>query len=146
MATPICDKIMDSLVAALGSVSPEAYSCTLLVKEPDYSADTVADGITIIHEGDWTYEENPPLGMDGIYQSYEVQIFVRGGNERNYQRLCRQYASDAKRALMLDESQGGLARWSKVLGARKFNDGSLRGVTVDFQVYFRTLKDKPDQQ
>ncbi len=139
---------MDRLIFALGSVSAtsEDYSTTLLVKEPDYTADTVADGICIVNEGDWTYEENPPFLMDGIYQTYEVVIFVRGGNERNYQRLCRQYASDAKRALMLDESQGGYARWSKVLGARKFNDGSLRGVTVDFQVYFRTLKDKPDRQ
>ena len=146
MATPICDRIMDDIVLALGSVNGGGYSSTLLVKEPDYTADAVADGVTIVNEGDWTYEDSPPLQMDGIYQSYEVTIYVRGGNERNYQRLCRQYASDAKRALMLDESRGGLARWCKVLGARKFNDGSLRGVTVDFQVYFRTLLDKPDQQ
>lgn len=137
---------MDNLVAALGSVAGGDYASTLLVKEPDYTADAVADGVCIVNEGDWTYEENPPLGMDGIYQSYDFVIFVRGGNERDYQRLARQYASDAKRAVMLDESRGGLARWSKVLGARKFNDGSLRGVTVDYQVYFWTLKDKPDRQ
>src|SRR5678809_1556964 len=102
MATPICDRIMDDIVAALGSVTPAGgYSSTLLVKEPDYTADAVADGVTIVNEGDWTYEDNPPLGMDGIYQSYEFVIYVRGGDERNHQRLCRQYASDAKRALML---------------------------------------------
>lgn len=146
MATPIFDRIMDNRVAAIGSVSGGDYASTLLVKEPDYTADAVADGVCIVNEGDWTYEDNPPLGMDGILQLVEVAIYVRGGSERNYQRLCRQYASDAKRAWMLDESCGGLARWSKVLGGRKFNDGALRGVNVDFQVYFRTLKDKPDQQ
>lgn len=147
MATPIADRIMDNLIETLAGVSTGGgYSVNLLVKEPDYQADAVADGVCIVNEADWTYEDNPPLGMDGINQNYELTVFVRGGNERNYQRLCRQYASDVKRAVMLDESRDGLARWSKVTGARKFNDGSLRGVIVDYQVYFRTLLDKPDQQ
>jgi hypothetical protein len=148
MATPIADRITDSVVAALSTVTSDGgeYSSTLYVKEPDHVADTMADGTCIVNEGDWTYEDNAPMGKDGIYQSYSLTIFVRGGDERNYQRLCRLYASDAKRALMQDETRGGLARWSKVTGASKFTDGAVRGVTLDYQVYFWTAKDQPDVQ
>lgn len=147
MATPIIDLITDNLVETLSGVSADGdYSITLYVKEPDAVADSVADGTCMVIEADWTYEDNSPIGMDGMYQAYELTVYCRGGNERNYQHLCRQYASDVKRAVMADETRGGLARWSKVLGARKFTDGALRGVIVDYQVYYRTRLDRPDVQ
>lgn len=147
MATPIIDRITDNLVAALASVSRGGgYSVDLLVKEPDHVADAVGDAVCVVEDTDFTFEDSPPLMMDGIYQNYEFTIYVRGGDERNFKRLARQYYSDARRAVMLDESRGGLARWSKVTGGRNFNDGAVRGITVTYQVYYRTLLDKPDQQ
>lgn len=148
MSVPIVELITANLVETLSGVSETAggYSTTLTVSEPDAVADAVADGTCIVNEGDWSYEDNPPYGMDGVYQTYEIVVYVRGGDERNHQRLGRQYANDVKRAVMSDETRGGYARWSKVTAVRNFSDGALRGVTVDYQVYFWHLKDRPDAQ
>jgi hypothetical protein len=147
VARPIIQLITDDAVAAIAGVSTEGgYLSNLLVSEPDHVADTPGDGVTFVHDSDWSYEENAPVGMEGLFWNFDIVTYVRGGDERNYQLLCRQYHSDIKKALMLDESRGGLARWSKVTGARLFNDGSSRGVVTTYQVYFRTLLNLPDRQ
>jgi hypothetical protein len=147
MAKPIVEFITEDLVEAVARVSLlSGDATTLRASEPDATADSPQDSVAIVREADWTYEDNPPIGMDGIFQDYEVVFYVQAGDESNYGRIVRRYASDIKKRVMADENRGGYARWTKVTGVRKFSDGSVRGAILDVQVYFWTLQDTPDRQ
>jgi hypothetical protein len=147
MGQPIVEFITADVVAAVAAVTTlNGYSTTLIVSEPDAEADSPQDSTAIVVEAAETPEESPPIGFDGIYQEYDVTVYIQdGGSTSTFNQRRRAYAADVRRAVMTDEERGGYARWTRWNGSRPFGDDKGRGVIVSFQVYYRTVLDRPDR-
>ncbi|HEY1189526.1 MAG TPA: hypothetical protein VGE74_17910 [Gemmata sp.] len=147
MGKPIVEFITADVVAAVAAVTtPNGYSTTLVVSEPDAEADSPQDSTAEVVEAGETPEESPPMGFDGVYQDYDVVVFIQdGGTDSTFNQRRRAYSADVRRAVMADEERGGYARWTRWTGSRPFQSDRGRGVVVSFQVYYRTVKDQPDR-
>jgi len=154
-ADPIIERIAQDIQAAVAGITQAAgYNQDLVCKRParlglegDVSP---ADGVAVLVQDDPQPDEahsnygNPDRMAWLVTFEVDACVVPADADDTPIDTLLSRVRADIEKAVMADETRGGLAVWTKPLGSMRFAyDAGLPGIAVQFQVLYRTPSTDP---
>ena len=145
MTEPIIESISANIATTLAGVTVAAgYNQTLTVKRArrsDFDITGELDFTAILVQQDETEKESAPLCKTDRSINYEVAVLVRNDDRSTDAMDTRKnrVRADIEKILMIDPSRGGYAIDTVLQPPDNYKDG----ITVKFEVWYRTASNNP---
>jgi len=144
MSTPIIEKIAIAITADINAITEvNGYNQDLTAVRPKkVDFDTPWDDLTVLVSQDTAVKDGEMTnGLQQWRQTFFATAIVIDSDtaETSVDTRLNQVTADIQKKLMVDDSRGGLAIDTIIMGAVPFNDDDgLTGVNVVFDVQYRT--------
>ena len=124
------------------------YEHDMTVERRKQVGNTIASNAITIIDGPLSMAENQTLGQDTYVKSYTLRVTLMRNEDSDIAQGDTQskYAADLIKALQSTYTRGGIALDTKFTAANPLDDAEMAGISLTFEVMFRTSKDDPYDQ
>jgi len=124
------------------------YEHDMTVERRKQVGNTIASNAITIIDGPLRMAENQTLGTDTYVKSYSLLIPLFRPEDTNVAQGDTQakYTADMVKALQSTYTRGGIALDTRFVDSNPIDDTEMAGVSLTFEVWFRTSKDDPYDQ